>query len=106
MRAFTKMAGRAVAFAIIGASIAAAQSTNTAQAVDGRWDASLVSQGQVIPFRLDIAGSGPTLKGIFYDGKRPNDGTSSAKNVQRDRMGTLAAPATIRAQAAASASAP
>jgi len=78
MRAFTKMAGRAVAFAIVGASIAAAQSTNTSQAIDGRWDASLVSQGQVIPFRLDIAGSGPTLKGIFYDGKRPNDGTSSA----------------------------
>jgi len=78
MRAFTKMAGRAVAFAVVGASIAAAQSTNTAQAIDGRWDATLVSQGQVIPFRLDIAGSGPTLKGIFYDGKRPNDGTSSA----------------------------
>jgi thiol-disulfide isomerase/thioredoxin len=31
----------------------------------------------VIPFRLDIAGSGPALKGILFDGTRPNDGTSS-----------------------------
>jgi thiol-disulfide isomerase/thioredoxin len=72
------MAGRAATLAVFGASIALAQSTNTAQAIDGRWDASLTSQGQVIPFRLDITGSGPTLKGILYDGSRPNDGTSSA----------------------------
>jgi thiol-disulfide isomerase/thioredoxin len=78
MRAFTKAAGRAVTFALLGASIAMAQSTNTAQAVDGRWDAILTSQGQPIPFRLDISGSGPTLKGTLYDGSRPNDGTSSA----------------------------
>ena len=78
MRAFTKIAGRAVTFAVFGASIAMAQSTNTAAAVDGRWDASLVSQGQVIPFRLDISGSGPALKGTLFDGSRPNDGTTSA----------------------------
>jgi thiol-disulfide isomerase/thioredoxin len=78
MRAFTKAAVRAVTFAILGASFAMAQPTNSAEAVDGRWDANLISRGQVIPFRLDITGSGPTLKGIFFDGKRPNDGTSSA----------------------------
>lgn len=78
MGTILRMAGRAATFAIFGASIAMAQSTNSPAAVDGRWDASLISQGQVIPFRLDISGSGPTLKGTLYDGSRPNDGTSSA----------------------------
>jgi thiol-disulfide isomerase/thioredoxin len=55
-----------------------AQSANSTKSIVGRWDASLTTQGQVIPFRLDITGSGPTLKGILYDGSRPNDGTSSA----------------------------
>jgi thiol-disulfide isomerase/thioredoxin len=77
MKTFLKVAGHAT-LAIFGASIALAQSTNSAAAVDGRWDASLTSQGTVIPFRLDISGSGPTLKGTLYDGSRPNDGTSSA----------------------------
>ena len=31
-----------------------------------------------IPFRLDIKGAGPTLKGVFYDGFKPYDGTTSA----------------------------
>jgi thiol-disulfide isomerase/thioredoxin len=77
MRTFLKTAGRAATLAILGASIAGAQS-NDAAAVDGRWDATLTSQGQQIPFRLDIFGSGPTLKGTLFDGVRPNDGTSSA----------------------------
>ncbi len=34
--------------------------------------------GNVIPFRLDISGSGPTLKGTLYDGFRPYEGTTSA----------------------------
>jgi len=32
----------------------------------------------VIPFRLDISGSGPTLKGTLFDGFKPYDGTTSA----------------------------
>jgi hypothetical protein len=78
MRAFTKAAVRAVTFVVLGASVAVAQSTNTALVIDGRWDATITTQGTVIPFRLDIAGSGPALKGILFDGTRPNDGTSSA----------------------------
>jgi thiol-disulfide isomerase/thioredoxin len=78
MRASTKAAVHTVTFFVLGASVAVAQSTNTASAIDGRWDASITTQGTVIPFRLDIAGSGSTLKGILFDGTRPNDGTSSA----------------------------
>jgi thiol-disulfide isomerase/thioredoxin len=51
---------------------------NDAQAVDGRWDARLVQNDTVIPFRLDISGSGPSLKGTFYDGFKPYDGTTAA----------------------------
>ena len=78
MRAWTKSVGIAFALAILGVGSAQAQQTNAASTIDGRWDAVLTSQGQPIPFRLDIAGDGATLKGIFYDGSRPNDGTSSA----------------------------
>jgi thiol-disulfide isomerase/thioredoxin len=78
MSAITKKVRGAVMLGFLGASIAMAQSANEAKAVNGRWDASLTSFGQVIPFRLDITGSGPTLRGILYDGSRPNDGTSSA----------------------------
>jgi thiol-disulfide isomerase/thioredoxin len=60
-----------------GAAIALAQSTNTPESVDGRWDASLISNGTVIPFRLDISGSGAAVKGTFYDGFKPYDGTTS-----------------------------
>jgi thiol-disulfide isomerase/thioredoxin len=47
--------------------------------VDGRWNASLTTQtGSVVPFRLDISGSGPTLKGTLYDGFDPYENTTSA----------------------------
>jgi thiol-disulfide isomerase/thioredoxin len=46
--------------------------------VSGRWDAQLVRDDTVIPFRLDISGSGPTLKGTLYDGFRPYENTTSA----------------------------
>jgi len=78
MRATSRSAGIAILLSILGASISNAQTTIAAESLDGRWDASLTSHGVFIPFRLDIAGSGPTLKGIFYDGFRPYDGTTSA----------------------------
>ena len=53
-------------------------SADDAHAIDGRWDAKLVQNDSVIPFRLDISGSGPTLKGTFYDGFTPYDGTTDA----------------------------
>jgi len=46
--------------------------------LEGRWDAQLVRKDTVIPFRLDISGSGPTLKGTLYDGFRPYEKTTSA----------------------------
>jgi thiol-disulfide isomerase/thioredoxin len=78
MRALSRSAGLAILLTSIGASKVLAQTTSATESLDGRWDASLTSHGAVIPFRLDIAGSGPTLKGIFYDGFKPYDATTSA----------------------------
>jgi thiol-disulfide isomerase/thioredoxin len=60
-------------------SIVCAQPADSAKRdLAGRWDASLLNNGPPVPFRLDISGSGHTLKGTFYDGFRPYETTTSA----------------------------
>jgi len=71
MRTFLKIAGLAILVSGSAAAIAA-------ESVEGRWDAQLVRGETAIPFRLDISGSGPTLKGTLYDGFRPYENTTSA----------------------------
>jgi thiol-disulfide isomerase/thioredoxin len=78
MRALSRSTGIAILFSSFGALMAVTQNAKGSNSVAGSWDASLTSHGVVIPFRLDIAGSGPNLKGIFFDGVRPYDGTTSA----------------------------
>jgi thiol-disulfide isomerase/thioredoxin len=75
MRTFLKTAGLAAVLVGSGAVLAAAP----ADSIDGRWDASLTSKGgTVIPFRLDLSGSGDSVKGTLYDGFHPYDGSTSA----------------------------
>jgi thiol-disulfide isomerase/thioredoxin len=71
MRTFVKIAELAL---FASGSVAALAADNLA----GRWDAQLVRGDNVIPFRLDISGSGATLKGTLYDGFRPYEDTTSA----------------------------
>jgi len=71
MRTFVKIAGIAL---FASGSAAALAADNLA----GRWDAQLVRGNNVVPFRLDISGSGATLKGTLYDGFRPYENTTSA----------------------------
>ena len=78
MRSFSSRVGLVLTLATFGASLGIAQSTNASESIDGRWDAVLNNHGTQIPFRLDISGSGPSLKGTFYDGFKPYDGTTSA----------------------------
>ncbi len=78
MRAWWRSAGIAILFSSLSALMAVTQNTKLSNSVAGSWDASLTSHGVVIPFRLDIVGSGPDLKGIFYDGFSPYEGTTSA----------------------------
>lgn len=65
---------------VLGGSVVLANSDASAvpESIDGRWDAALVNNGPEVPFRLDISGSGPTLKGTFYDGFHPYDATTRA----------------------------
>ncbi|HWF64159.1 MAG TPA: TlpA disulfide reductase family protein [Rhizomicrobium sp.] len=62
------------------AILAGSNAANAADtsAINGRWDAMLSRDGVDIPFRLDIKGQGQNLKGVFYDGFKPYDGTTSA----------------------------
>ena len=78
MRSFSSRVGLVLTLATFGASLGIAQSTNASESIDGRWDAVLNNHETQIPFRLDISGSGPSLKGTFYDGFKPYDGTTSA----------------------------
>jgi peroxiredoxin len=77
MKTLTRVAAFAVLLAGASAGIAAEISSD-AGAVNGRWDAVLTRNGTEIPFRLDIKGNGTNLEGVFYDGLRPYDGTTSA----------------------------
>jgi len=76
----TSQVGTIVGIILAGsaAASASAHGADSADAVDGRWDASLLNNGPAVSFRLDIAGAGPTLKATFYDGFRPYDATTSA----------------------------
>jgi thiol-disulfide isomerase/thioredoxin len=40
----------------------------SAQGLAGRWDATITVNGTVIPFRLDVDGSGSQLRGTLYNG--------------------------------------
>lgn len=77
MKALLPAACLVAVLAGTGGAFAADQSAGPAS-VDGRWDAVLSKNGVDIPFRLDIKGQGATLKGVFYDGFKPYDGTTSA----------------------------
>jgi thiol-disulfide isomerase/thioredoxin len=76
MKSISRSSGLVLMLASFGASAALAQTTSAA--IDGRWDASLNNHGTIIPFRIDISGSGPSLKGTFYNGFVPYDGTTRA----------------------------
>jgi thiol-disulfide isomerase/thioredoxin len=76
-KTFLAGAGFAALLSVSGPAVAAGASPGAA-ALDGHWDAVLTRGEVEIPFRLDIEGSGPTLKGVLYDGFRPNEKTTSA----------------------------
>jgi thiol-disulfide isomerase/thioredoxin len=71
MKASLRIAGLAVLLA--GSALAFA-----GDKLEGRWDAQLVRDQTVVPFRLDISGSGKSLKGTLYDGFKPYEYTTSA----------------------------
>jgi thiol-disulfide isomerase/thioredoxin len=70
---------RKMSIGIAMLAIAAGAGTAQAQsAIDGRWDATITVGKAVIPFRLDIAGDGATLKGTLYNGDDIETTTSAS----------------------------
>src|ERR1700689_2461829 len=65
--------------AIVGFGTNAGAFAADTQAISGRWDAVLTTKAGAVPFRLDISGEGPTLKGTLYNGWDPFETTTSAK---------------------------
>src|SRR5438093_1336522 len=58
-------------------AIAALPAPVEAQSVDGLWDASVVVNGGIeVPFRFEIAGTGPAIKGSFFNGDEKVTSTS------------------------------
>ena len=78
MKSVLKSLLKSAALASVLAAGGASAASQNALPVDGAWDAHLVRGNSDIPFRLDISGAGPTLKGTFYDGFSPYDGTTGA----------------------------
>src|SRR5436305_6521273 len=74
MRALTNIRIGLAAGFTIWAGTAYAQQLN----LDGRWDATLTLKNAVVPFRLDISGEGPTLKGTLYNGEDKETTTSAS----------------------------
>ena len=74
MKSFLKAASLVALLSASGGAVIA----QSGAAIDGRWDAVISHNGIDIPFRLDISGEGQSLKGTFYDGFKPYDGTTSA----------------------------
>jgi thiol-disulfide isomerase/thioredoxin len=75
MRALVKTA---VNLASVAALLAGSAGALAGEKIDGRWDARLTRNDSVIPFRLDISGSGDKLKGTLYDGFRAYEYTTGA----------------------------
>jgi thiol-disulfide isomerase/thioredoxin len=78
MKVLLKATSLAAILSASGAVFAADTVSTSPAVVDGSWDGVLSRNGVDIPFRFDVKGAGPTLKGVFYDGFYPYDGTTSA----------------------------
>src|SRR5690349_16922026 len=64
--------------ASVAALLASGATALAGDKIQGQWDAQLTHNGITIPFRLDISGSGSSLKGTLYDGFRPYEYTTGA----------------------------
>src|SRR5947209_19232311 len=54
--------------AIFSAALLMPSTSAQRRPVTGLWDATVTVNGVDIPFRMEIAGEGPTLKGSFFNG--------------------------------------
>jgi thiol-disulfide isomerase/thioredoxin len=76
MKALVNVAS--VAALLASGATAFAGAKTAGDKIEGRWDAQLTQNGTNIPFRLDITGSGKSLKGTLYDGFKAYEYTTGA----------------------------
>ncbi len=62
---------------VIGLGLPVLAETNKAKSLEGRWDATVIINNTVIPFRLDLSGSGSKFTGSLFNGDIPVTPTSS-----------------------------
>jgi thiol-disulfide isomerase/thioredoxin len=60
----------------LAAWLVAAPALTLAQSLTGLWDAKLVVSGTEVPFRLELAGEGASVKGWFFNGEDKVPSTS------------------------------
>lgn len=87
------MRGTWMAIAVAAASVALQPSIARAQPVAGLWDATVTAGGVEVPFRMEIAGSGSTVTGTFFNGDErmaSSSGTfaNGALALEWDALGT------------------
>ena len=64
--------------ALVGLFLLACAAPSAPQGIDGRWDASVLANGVAVPFRFEIATTGTSAVGFFFDGSRKIASTSGA----------------------------
>lgn len=72
-RSFTGFAAATLGLGMFAFSALGAKT----ESLEGRWDADIDLNGTVIPFRLDIAGTGANLTGTLYNGDLKQTTTSA-----------------------------
>jgi len=68
------------------ALLAALIPTAAAQSINGLWDATVIVDGQAIPFRIELSGTGTHAKGSFFNG---DERVASSKGKLEDGRLTL-----------------
>jgi thiol-disulfide isomerase/thioredoxin len=76
MRLLLRATALVVLFLAPVAYAAGQRPAQTAARVDGLWDATIAAAGATIPFRFEIATSGTTAQGFFFEGDRKVESTS------------------------------
>ena len=80
MSKFTNKSSRhllALLLLLTGLTRFALAATNGNEKIEGRWDASVTIREAEIPFRLDLSGTGATVKATVYNGDVPQTTTNA-----------------------------
>ncbi len=86
-------AKRIVAIAVATAALVGSRAAAQTPSVAGTWDATVTAGGVDVPFRMEIAGAGASVKGTFFNGDETMTSSSGsfqngALTLEWDALGT------------------